>query len=669
MLLLGFKVGLAGFFSSDFQDHLFIPFVRTFLANGGNPWAYAQAASLEFPYPPLMLYLLIPGMWLGDMLNPTGTHLFIQNLCFKFPQLVADFGIFYILWRWFQPYRNKILWIYGLSPIVLYGVYMHSQLDLIPMALLLVVLHCLFRKHITVAAWVLAAAVATKLHILIAIPILAMYVQKRFGIKQAILFSLPTPILFVITTFSYWGDAFWTLVMRNPKQMQVAHSILDIGTVRLYLPVLLILLLYGWFFSYKQVNRDLLMAYLGIVFSAFVSLLLPSPGWYVWLIPFLSYFWIKFGDRPAYTWFLVGLNTIYLMYFIFFYRPDYVDLRFLGMSLQYKIASPELHDSVFTMLSGCLILVVVAFYRVGLKSNAVYAHSGVSVIGIGGDSGSGKSRLKHCLRDLLGSQCTEIEGDGDHRWERGDHHWKEMTHLDPKANFLHRQVQDLVRLKQWKSVIRTEYDHHTGHFSKPIKLTPSSYVILSGLHPFYLPIMRRQIDLKIYMEPQESLRCLWKVKRDTTTRGYAADAVLRQMDDRQGDSKKFIHPQKMFADLVIQFFSDTPFDPCGTEETPDLKLLLRMDASLSLDPLLAILAEAKIPFFWDYDDDMHYQLLQLDAPVSSTVLDTALATIDNIEDLCDTPIRLATEYDGFIQVVVLMHLAYKRRLGGPHVTA
>lgn len=66
---------------------------------------------------------------------------------------------------------------------------------------------------------------------------------------------------------------------------------------------------------------------------------------------------------------------------------------------------------------------------------------------------------------------------------------------------------------------------------------------------------------------------------------------------------------------------------------------------------------------------MHYQLLQLDAPVSSTVLDTALATIDNIEDLCDTPIRLATEYDGFIQVVVLMHLAYKRRLGGPHVTA
>lgn len=175
----------------------------------------------------------------------------------------------------------------------------------------------------------------------------------------------------------------------------------------------------------------------------------------VWLVPFLSYFWIKFGDRPVYAWFFCGLHAVYLLYFVFFYIPDYVDLRLLGTALQYKIHALTLHDGVFTVLAAALVLVVAAFYRVGLKSNTVYANSGVTVIGIGGDSGSGKSRLKRSLRDLLGTQCIEMEGDGDHRWERGDSHWQKMTHLDPKANFLHRQAQDLLRLKQWKSVNRT----------------------------------------------------------------------------------------------------------------------------------------------------------------------------------------------------------------------
>jgi len=667
-LLLLLKIGVAGFFSSDFQDHLFIPFVRFFLEHPGNPWVYAQAASLEFPYAPVMLYLLLPGMWLSDFLNPTGSGLFVQNLFFKLPQLVADFGIFYILLSWFRSYRTKILWIYGLSPIVLYGVYMHSQLDLIPTALLMGSLYFLFRKQLGAASWVLAAAVSTKLHVLIAVPILVMYVQKRFGLKNAILFSLPLPVLGGVITFPYWSQAFMDLVIRNPKQMQLVHSVLDIGSVRLYLPILVILLLYGWFFSYRQVNRDLLMAYLGIVFAVFVSLLLPAPGWYLWLIPFLSYFWIKFGDRPVYTWFLGGLNAIYLLYFVFFYIPDYVDLRFLGMAIQYKVPSLVLHDVVFTVLSAALVLVVVAFYRVGLKSNAVYANSGVTAIGIGGDSGSGKSRLKRSIRDLLGTQCIELEGDGDHRWERGDRHWQDMTHLDPKANFLHRQVQDLIRLKQWKPINRTDYDHDTGRFSKPVKIAPAGYIVLSGLHPFYLPVMRRQIDLKVYLEPQESLRCLWKVMRDTSTRGYSVDAVLRQMDDRQCDSQKFIHPQKLFADMVIQFFSDSEFDPCLAEATPEIKLCVRMDASLPLDRLLEILGDAQVSFSWDYDDDIRYQRLLLHAPVDSLVLEMVLAAIDNVEDLCDEPVSFVSGYDGFIQVLILMYLAYKRKMGDAHVS-
>lgn len=47
-------------------------------------------------------------------------------------------------------------------------------------------------------------------------------------------------------------------------------------------------------------------------------------------------------------------------------------------------------------------------------------------IGIAGDSGAGKSRLLVMLGELLSEDhILNIEGDGDHRWERGDANWKE----------------------------------------------------------------------------------------------------------------------------------------------------------------------------------------------------------------------------------------------------
>lgn len=66
-------------------------------------------------------------------------------------------------------------------------------------------------------------------------------------------------------------------------------------------------------------------------------------------------------------------------------------------------------------------------------------------IGIAGDSATGKSTFANLIKDnIFKDNSIIIEGDNYHKWERNDKHWKQYTHLNPKANFLNVQVKDLI---------------------------------------------------------------------------------------------------------------------------------------------------------------------------------------------------------------------------------
>jgi phosphoribulokinase len=65
--------------------------------------------------------------------------------------------------------------------------------------------------------------------------------------------------------------------------------------------------------------------------------------------------------------------------------------------------------------------------------------------------------------------------------------------------------------------------------------------------------MRDCYDVKIYLDPEEDLRRRWKIGRDTTKRGYSEAQVIASLEKRKDDSPAFIHPQRMFADIIIRF--------------------------------------------------------------------------------------------------------------------
>ncbi|KAA5604544.1 phosphoribulokinase [Roseospira marina] len=176
------------------------------------------------------------------------------------------------------------------------------------------------------------------------------------------------------------------------------------------------------------------------------------------------------------------------------------------------------------------------------------------ILGMVGDSASGKTTLAAGVARILGEdRVATICTDDYHRYSRSERAENGLSALDPRANYIDILEQDLARLRQGKPILKPVYSHDTGDLVAPEYIAPKPYIIVEGLLGYTTRAMRDCYDVKTYLEPDEDLRVDWKIQRDTAKRGYTREAVLASLEKRAADSPAFIHPQRIFADIVIQF--------------------------------------------------------------------------------------------------------------------
>ncbi len=660
------KIILMVLFSSGYMVALFIPFVQHFIGHFDNTWDFFYQTTIQrdqFPYQPLMLYLL--GFFCLPLKVLGFENLYLVNFFMKLPTLLSDILIAWLLVRMFPTRVDRVFWYYFLSPIILYACYIHSQLDLIPTAILFAALYYLRKQDAFKSALLTGLALATKSHVAAAVPLFLIYLYRNQKGKSAgvyLLFALLVLALFVVPFLASPG--FQAIVLFNPKQSQIFESYIDIGSMHIFLPVLAVCIAYVRFALYAKINTDLLDAFLLIVFALFVALIVPAPGWYVWIAPFLSIFMIKYCRRdnrivPA----GYALYFFYLLYFLFFHHFDYPAIIFLGQVVTWNLFAPTnsnyLASLVFTLLEAALMANIVLCYRIGVRSNSIYKRERAIVIGIGGDSGAGKSTLLHDVKKLLAHKVVELEGDADHKWARNDANWKgkNITHLDPKANFLHRQADTLFNLKRGRSVERVNYDHATGAFTNATTVEPNDFIVLSGLHTFYLPKSRKVIDLKIFMDPEVELKTFWKVSRDHRERGYTEQQAAAQVTRRKTDVDRFIAPQKEFADLCIRYYPQALLDDGSLTAEAKLSLKISLSSSIHLEELVQELMSHGLLLHWDYSENLSKQDLTLSQPVPKFLLQKlASDMIPNLEELIDGEIEWVEGLRGFVQLIILLVL-------------
>lgn len=664
------KLVLMGLFSSDYQNDLFIPFVSWYIEHGANPYDHFVKEGLvnAFPYPPMMLLVESAGAMLIKLFG--AESVFMRNLVFKIPSFLLDLAGLHFLVKLFPMKRRYAAVVWFASPVILYAVYMHGQLDLIPTVFLFGAVSYISSKEKyrnIKGALLMICALLSKLHILAVLPLVLIYFYKRNGFGSTVAFTVCCLFGVAVGMLPFFSNGFCSMVLFNEEQHVLTYTTLKFASVEVYVTFAAVLILYLAAFSVNIINRDLFLSMCGMVFAVFLVFCPPMPGWYVWVVPYITFFFMdvdleKYKNIVVYMF----LNIMYLIYFVLLHSRDMTDLYYQQTDLSYiKINNSVLKNTIFTLLSATLVYIVFCMYKLGITSNSLYRRKNIPfTIGIAGDSGTGKSTLIELVRQILGDRnLLYIEGDGDHRWERGNQQWKEFTHLNPKANYLYRQAQDLRQLRVGSAVRRVEYDHDTGCFTDARMIRPKRYVMLCGLHAMYLPQTRRYLDLKIYMDIDEKLRRYWKIQRDIRYRSYSREKIMQQIEERMPDAVKYIYPQREYADMLIRYYDSTLQDCMANEHEVRLSISITVSSAINIELLIDELGMHGVAVDYDYLGDLGKQTVNVDADELMghvlSVEEIASAVIPHLEEITRENLEADNDIDAIVELFLLMCISSK----------
>ena len=672
------KIVLMGLFSSDYQNKMFMPFVDCFL-DGRNPYEYYHNNNLisSFPYFPLMLIIESVGGVLNRFL--CFENVFLQNIMFKIPLLAFDvIGLVFLLKM--EGIRPKyVVCFYYASPIIIYGSYMHGQLDIIPTVLLLIAVYYLINTKIKHNYWLfsiaLGLALSTKMHVLATVPLLFIYVYKKKGLIKAFLHHILSFATVIIITTPFWCKGFVETVIFNKDQTVIFGSYLNYNTSKLIIPVFLMILVYYNAFKMVYINKFLLISFLNLSFGVFLTCVHSMPAWYIWVIPFLTVF-IGYSAKNNHNIMILSsvFGIFYLVFYVFFHHTDMVDLYIFKKNLSLlKIDVSKANDLAFTLMIVCLVVLTYEIYRLGVSQNNYYKRRGEAfAIGVAGDSGAGKSSMLHLIEKMINSpqDIQLVEGDGDHKWERNDKKWEEFTALDPQANYLYKQAEDIYKLKKGYYIERHDYDHNKGVFTDIKRVKSKKFILFGGLHAFYLPRLRDVFDLKVFIRTDENLRCLWKIKRDSKDRGHSINEIVEQIKKRRIDAERYIYPQEKSSDICIEYFDsnligDIVKGDFDVEYDPKLSVKIRIGIDYDIESIMNELTANNISIDMKLSGDYSFKEYTIHGEsVSINTIDysdIADRFIPQYEDFLNNKPVWEEGINGLIQLVLLYMISVKMR--------
>ena len=428
----------------------------------------------------------------------------------------------------------------------------------------------------------LALAVSAKLSMVAAVPFFMIYLFNNRSLRSRLNVFLSG---FAISIFLLWLPFLFSedgihMLFGNPEMGKVFQLTIGLtGDVSIYVvPVLYFAMLYlVW--RLQRLNFELFHANIGMAFLLIVLLVPASPGWFVWCVPFLVLHQALSGRMAILS---VGVfSATYVVSTLIVTELNFANGSVFSLGEVLRASGYLGSQTIFLLHSGMVAIGIVLAIRIWRESVSRSDFFRLSrkpfVMGVAGDSGAGKDTFADAVIGLFGQHsAVKLSGDDYHLWDRQKPIWQVMTHLNPMANDLERFCNDIVSLTDGRRVVTRHYDHETGRMSKLFRIESKGFVVASGLHALYLPILRDCYDLKIFLDIDEKLRRHFKLRRDVQQRGHRVEQVISSLEKREPDSRRFINPQHRYADLILSLHPIHPriLDNLNNTTPPRLKLIV-----------------------------------------------------------------------------------------------
>jgi phosphoribulokinase len=196
------------------------------------------------------------------------------------------------------------------------------------------------------------------------------------------------------------------------------------------------------------------------------------------------------------------------------------------------------------------------------------------IIGVGGDSGAGKTTFSRGIRYLLRDELVSgFSLDDYHLEDRATRKRSGNLPLDPKNNNLHLLAEHLSELRNGNEIIKPVYNHRTGELDPHVLFRPTRVMIVEGLHPFYTEELRQQMDFTIFVDPVREVKWKWKMKRDVEKRGHDEKDAFQEILARELLFKLYIDIQKVFSEVIVHIEPSRYSD--ANLENPRIRLLMK----------------------------------------------------------------------------------------------
>lgn len=178
------------------------------------------------------------------------------------------------------------------------------------------------------------------------------------------------------------------------------------------------------------------------------------------------------------------------------------------------------------------------------------------IIGVGGGSGSGKTTVVRHILNSIGKDNIQLL--------QHDSYYRDLSHLPleerKKQNFDHPSsletelmIRHVEALKSGYQVAVPVYDFaaHTRS-DESEKVMPKEIILLDGILIFTEPELRSQMDIKLFVDTDDDVRLLRRIKRDIMERGRELEGVMNQYEQYVRPMHlEFVEPSKRYADIII----------------------------------------------------------------------------------------------------------------------
>ncbi len=180
----------------------------------------------------------------------------------------------------------------------------------------------------------------------------------------------------------------------------------------------------------------------------------------------------------------------------------------------------------------------------------------VTVIGVAGGTGSGKSTLVKKLQEAFRDDDVATLCHDFYYKAHSELSYEERTHLNydhPQAFDTDMLVEHIRALKDNVPIEHPVYSFvEHNRLPERVLVKPSKVIIVDGILIFENKELRDLMDIKVFVDTDADIRLARRIMRDVCDRGRTMQSVITQYTTTvKPMHEEFVEPSKKYADVII----------------------------------------------------------------------------------------------------------------------